>query len=109
MSRLLFANVFHFLLIHLASADGASLLLGNLVLGHVAVRIFVTLPRHEPIPMDANHMEPVIALVDSHEVNSVGEALPFMFPFIHELLQAYRASALDCVVVESKDFSHLLV
>lgn len=104
----LFFDVLHFLFIHLASANRASLHVGNFVIDDTAVSIFGTLSRHEPVPMHTNQMKSVVAPVDSHQVDSVCEALVF-FSVVDELFETNCASALYCVVVFGHDFSHFLV
>ena len=104
----LFFDVLYFFLIHLASANRASFLVGNLVIDDASVRIFGTLSGHEPVPMDTNQMESVVTTVDSDQVDSVCEALVFL-SIVDKLFETNCASALYCVVVFGHDFSHFLV
>ena len=104
----LFFDVLYFFLIHLASANRASFLVGNLVIDDPSVRIFGTLSGHEPVPMDTNQMESVVTTVDSDQVDSVCEALVFL-SIVDELFETNCASAFYCVVVFGHDFSHFLV
>ena len=109
MSLLLFDDVLNFRLVHFTSTDRASFLVGNLVMDCVTILVLRKAPRHEPIPVNANDVESVVALIDSNEIDSVCEALPFLFPFLTELFEAHCASTLHCIVVLCQNFSHLLM
>ena len=99
MLRELGPHVIDLRLVHLSPADGASLALGDRVSDHVTIRVLLFGSFHKPVAMHANQMESVEALVDSDQVNSIGETLLLGLAFLAELFQAHSASTLHCVVV----------
>lgn len=103
------SDIVNLFLIHLSSTDGALLTLGDGVRDYVSIRVFLLCSLHKPIPMHANQVESVEALVDSDQVNSVGETLLLLLTILTELLKANSTSALDSIVVRGEDLPHFLV
>ena len=103
-------HVLDLALVNLSPADGTSLLCGQLVLDDVAKAVFLGHAFHKPISMDANEVESVEALVDSHQIKSVRETLlSCRLLVVAEVFEANCASALDGVVVACQNLPHFLV
>ena len=103
-------DVVKFLFGDVSSADGASLVLWHLVLDFTPELVFLPDPLHKPIPVQADQVESVEALVYSHEVSTVSELLLLGLTIIFaESLEAHRTSTLHSVVILSQDFSNFLM
>ena len=67
--------VIDFRLIHLSSADGASLALRDAVADDVSILVCFFGTFHEPIPVDPDQVESMEALSDSDQINSISKTL----------------------------------
>ena len=109
MLRELVPHVLDLTPIYLSSADGASLALGNRMTDHVAIWVLFFRSFHKPVPMDADEVESVEALVDSDQVNSVWETRFFGLALLAKLFEAHSTSSLHCVIVWCKNFAHFFM
>ena len=65
---------------------------------------------HEPVAIDAQNVEPMEAIVDPYQVNSVSEGLSFQVGlWLAEWLEADRASASQSVIVRTDTLPHILI
>lgn len=71
----LLLDVVHLFLSDISSTDGTSFVLRHLVFNLTSEFVLFPGPLHEPIPVHADEMESVEALVDSHEIRSVSKLL----------------------------------
>jgi len=94
----------------ITAADGTLLDLGELVGDHSTELIRLSRPRHEPVAVDAENVEPMEAIVDSNQVKSIGECLGLQVSLrLAERLKADRAASAERIVVRTDTFSHILV
>jgi hypothetical protein len=71
----LFLNVLDFIFGDFSSADGTALFLWHFELDFAAELVLLAEPVHEPVPVDANQVESVEALVHPHQIYPVCELL----------------------------------
>lgn len=90
-------------------ADRAPFFLRHFELNVAAKLILFPDSVHEPVPVDADQVEPVETLVHSHQVFSVSELLLLVVVFLTELIETHRTSAVQSVIVMSEDFPRFLV
>lgn len=101
-----------------SSANRALLYLWQMVLDNTTKVVLLGLPRHKPVPIEANEVESVVARVNADKIVTLREflfivvvlVLFFVFRFLKgELLKANSASAPARIVVFGQDIADVLV
>jgi len=103
-------NIVHLYFANLPSADRTSLVLRHLIFNFASEFIFFFDSLHEPIPIHADEVKPVEALIDSNKVCSISKLLRSKLILIFtELLETDGASARHRIIILSENLPNLLV
>ena len=98
------------LLRDLVSANGTLFHLWQVESDHIAKLVSLSGPLHEPVAIDAQHVEPVEALINADQVLSFRERHAFKLIFIlTERFEAYTASPSARVIISTQAVSQPLV
>ena len=92
------------------SAYRAAFFLGQLVSDDVTKLVFVCRSLHEPVAVDAEHVEAVEAIIDPDKISPVSEPLRFqIFLAVSEGLKADGAATAERIVVLADELTQVLV
>jgi len=99
-------DVLYFVGLNFSSANRTPLYLRDRVLEHAAEAVLLVFALHEPVAMDADQVEAVVAIVDSHQISPVRETRVLV---LAKVLEADSTAPFDRVVEPSHDVSHLVM
>ena len=94
----------------LAAADWTFFYIGQLIGNFSSKLIDLSSSLHEPVSIDAKNVEPVEAVIDAHQVDSVCEGLGLKLGLIHaEWLEADGTTPTERIVVLAEAVAQILV